>query len=86
VVTVLALSCGQLRSDVGFDAVRTDWETLAQRRTIVWLWALFEGCCGEWVWKGKRTGWEWLLVWVVLVMFGKLGTGTKEWISGSVPL
>jgi len=27
-----------------------------------------------------------LTIWVGLMVFGKLGTGSKEWISGSIPL
>jgi hypothetical protein len=32
----------------------SDWETLAQRRTIERLYALFEACSEEWAWKAKR--------------------------------
>jgi hypothetical protein len=64
--------------------VDCDWETLAQRRTTARLWALFTACCGERDWKGIGTGCEGLTVWVRLVMLGKLGTGSRERISGSI--
>jgi hypothetical protein len=32
----------------------SDWETLAQRRTIARLWALFKAYCVEWAWKAIR--------------------------------
>jgi hypothetical protein len=32
----------------------SDWETLAYRRTIAQLYALFKPYSGEWVWKAVR--------------------------------
>jgi hypothetical protein len=40
----------------------SDWETLAQRRTIACLCALFKVCCEERAWKAIRTGCEGLTV------------------------
>ena len=54
----------------------SDWENLAQCR-IACLCALFKACSGEWAWKAIRDR---------LITFGKLGTGSKEWISGSIRL
>jgi hypothetical protein len=34
----------------------SDWETLAQRRTIARICALFKACCGERAWKAIRDG------------------------------
>jgi len=55
----------------------SDWETLAQRKDDS---ALFKATLGNGLGKLYATGCE------GLIMFGKLGTGSKERISGSVPL
>jgi hypothetical protein len=54
--------------------------------TIARLCALFKAHSGERAWKATRTGCEGLTIWVGLIMFGKLGTGSKERILGSIPL
>ena len=64
----------------------SDWETLAQRRTIARLGALFKAYSGEQAWKAIRDRLRSLTIRVGLTMFGKLGTGSKERISGSIPL
>ena len=64
----------------------SDWESLAQRRMIADLLALFKGYSGDGLGKLYATGCEKLPIWVRLIMFGKLGTGSKERIYGSIPL
>jgi hypothetical protein len=61
----------------------SDWETLAQRRAITRKYTLFKAYSGERAWKA--TGCEGLAILVGLIMFGKLGTGSKERITGSIP-
>ena len=64
----------------------SDWETLAHLRTIARLCALFQAYSGERAWKaiGDRLRRTYYLS--RLIMFGILGTGSKERISGSIPL
>jgi hypothetical protein len=57
----------------------SDWENVAQRRTIARLCALCKAYYGERAWKAIRDRLR-----VGLIMFGKLGTGSKERISGSI--
>jgi len=64
----------------------SEWETLARRRTIARLCALLRASSGEWAWKVIATGCEGLAIGVGFIMFGKLGTGSKERISGIIPL
>ena len=64
----------------------SDWETLAQRRTIERLCALFKATLGDGLGKLYATGCEGFTIWVGLIMFGKLGTRSKERIMGSIPL
>jgi len=37
----------------------SEWQTLAQRRTIAWLCALFKVYSGEWAWKAIRDRFQW---------------------------
>jgi hypothetical protein len=64
----------------------SDWETLAQSRTIVRLCALFKAYCGERAWKATRDSLRRPYYSSRIIMLGKLGTGNKERISGSIPL
>ena len=64
----------------------SDWETLAQRRTIARLCELFKANSGERTGKLHAISCEGLTIWVGLIMFGKLGTGSKERISVRIPL
>ena len=62
----------------------SDWESLAQCRTIARVCALFKSYSGERAWKviGDRLRRAYCLS--RTVMFGKLGTGSNERISGSI--
>jgi hypothetical protein len=62
------------------------WETLVQRRTIPRLCSLFKAYSGERAWKAIRDRLRRTFCWVGLIMFGKLGTGSEEWLSRSIPL
>ena len=64
----------------------SDWETLAQHRTIARLWAILKCTQGNRLGKLYATGCEGLTVWAALIMFRKLGTGSRDRISGSIPL
>ena len=59
----------------------SEWETLAQRRTIARLCALFKAYCGERAWNVIRDRLR-----GGLIIFGKVQTGSKYRISGSIPL
>ena len=64
----------------------SDWETLAQRGTTARLSALFKAYSRDGLGKLYATGCEGFTIGVGLTMFGKLGTGSKERISGSIAL
>jgi len=62
----------------------SDWGTLAQRRTTTRLCAIFKAYSGERALEAIRDMLRGLTIWVGLIMFGKLGTGNKERISGII--
>jgi len=64
----------------------SEWETLAQRRMIARLCALFKAYCGERAWKAIRDRLRRPYYWSWVDHVGKLGTGREERISGSSPL
>ena len=64
----------------------SDWETLAQRMKIACLCTLLKRTLGNRCGKLNATVCEGLTIGVGLIIFRKLGTGSKEWISGSIPL
>jgi len=63
----------------------SEWETLAQLSTIARLYVLFKGYSMGRLWKLHATGCEGLTIYVGLIMFGKLGTGSKERVSRIIP-
>ena len=63
----------------------SEWETLAQRRTLPRLCALFKAYCGERAWNVIRDRLRKPYYWNRVDHVGKLGTGRKERISGSSP-
>ena len=65
----------------------SDWENLAQHRTTVRLCVLFKAYFGERAWKAIRDRLRRPYnLSRCLIMFGKLGTGSKERILGNIPL
>jgi hypothetical protein len=63
-----------------------DWETLAQLRTIARLCVLFKVCCGERAWNDIRDRLGRVYCLSGVDIFGILGIGSKERISGNIPL
>ena len=64
-----------------------DCETLAQRGTIARVYThSLKRTLGNGLGKLYATSCEGLTISVGLIIFGKLGTGNKEQISGSIPL
>jgi hypothetical protein len=64
----------------------SDWENLAQRRTIARLCAILNRVVGNGLGKLFATSCEGFAIWVGLKKKKKLGTGSKQRISVSIPL
>ena len=62
----------------------SDRENLAHRRTLARLWALFKRIFEDGLGKLYTTGCHDLTIYIGLNIIGRLGTGSKEGISGNI--